>query len=348
MIITNQKKDIRAKTLIALALCSLIYLLILPSVKAQLQQESITISPPSLSLTVNPGDKKEGTLGLINDSDATLTFATSLFDFIVQDKHGTAEILPRGTITNNKYSGSNWLAVYPQTLTLKPHERGQLQYFIQVPPDARPGGHYAAIVYQPIVPGQSAGSGASIKTQLATLVYITVAGVVNENAKVTEFSAPKLSEYGPVALTTEIQNNSDVHIRPIGTIIVKDMLRRTIDVENLEQQNIFPGNVALDYTNNVGSKWMIGRFSATLMATYGTNNNLPLSAVVYFWVIPWKVITISILVLIAIILFILILLKRRKNKVPPIKHVLNTNPGLLENHESPTRSIHLAKNSEGV
>ena len=275
--------------------------------------ETITISPPTLTLNVNPGDKKEGTLALINDSDTDLTFVTGVYDFIVQDKNGTPAILPKGTIENDKYSGANWIAVYPNTITVPAHQRVQLNYYIQVPINARPGGHYAAIVYQPISAGANKNSGASVKTQIATLVYLTVSGQVNQAARVNKFQAPPFSEYGPVNITTEIENLGDLHITPNGSITVTNLFGQTVYTSPLATRNIFPGNTALDYINKIGSHFMFGRFKASLLASYGIGNNLPLYATVYFWVIPWRIITITLLVIIAIILTVLVI-KKKKSK----------------------------------
>ncbi len=276
--------------------------------------ESITITAPTIELNVNPRDKKEGTVGLINDSDTTLNFATSVYDFIVQDKNGTPEILPRGTITNNKYSAANWIAVYPSTFSVAPHQRYTLNYYVQIPANAGPGGHYSAIVYQPLTSADKSGTGASIHEQIASLVYISVSGNVKESAQVTKFNAPLFNEYGPVNILTEIKNAGDVHIAPAGNITIKNIFGQTVYVSALETRNIFPGNVALDYTNSVGQHFMFGRFKAELLASYGPDNNLPLYATVIFWVIPWRIITISLLVLIVIILGIILFLKNKKKK----------------------------------
>ena len=57
---------------------------------------------------------------------------------------------------------------------------------------------------------------------------------------------------------------------------------------------------------------MIGRYKAVLLATYGLNNNLPLTATLYFWVFPWRLVLIIVLVIIALILLTMYLRKRKK------------------------------------
>lgn len=284
-----------------------------PSAYAQVTTgaRSITITPPTLSFTVKPGDKSEGRLGIINDSNEDILFSVIAYDMIVQDEHGTPEILPPGTISKNKYSASSWIGVDAPDLLVKAHTRGDIGYFMQVPADAGPGGHYAAVLYRPKRIETANGSGAAINTQLATLVYFDVAGPIKENAAVKSFKAPGLSEYGPVKLSAEVTNNGDTHIKPVGTFKVKNMLGKVIASKEIPAGNIFPGGISRLYEETVGKKWMFGRYEASFMATYGRGNNLPLMATVAFWVFPWKI---ALFILVLIIAAVLGVIYMRKNK----------------------------------
>ncbi|MBI5044692.1 MAG: hypothetical protein HZC02_02095 [Candidatus Levybacteria bacterium] len=275
---------------------------------------SITITPPSLPFTVNPGEKKEGVLGLINESNDDIVFSVVIYDMIVEDNQGTPEFLPAGTISSNKYAASSWIGVDSPSLLVKAHSRGTLHYYVQVPADAGPGGHYAGIVYHPERVEIAKGSGAAINQQLATLVYFDVAGPVKESAQVKQFSAPGFSEYGPVKLTTEISNFGDTHIKPTGTLTVTDMLGKVVASKKIQEQNIFPGGISRLFEESVGKKWMLGKYEAKLMATYGRNNNLPLVASVAFWVFPWKI---ALLIITLIVAAILGYLYVKKNKHTP-------------------------------
>lgn len=285
---------------------------------------SITISPPSLSFTVDPGDRKEGRLGLMNDSSEDILFDVLSYDMIVNDNLGTPEILPAGTIANNKYSASSWIGVDTPTVLVKANSRVDINYYTQIPADAGPGGHYAAIVYRPKRIETAKGSGAAINTQLATLVYYDVAGDIKESATVKRFTAPGLSEYGPVKLTTEITNDGDTHIRPTGTLTVKDMLGKTVVTKELTTANIFPGGISRVIEESVGKKWMFGKYEAKIVATYGRNNNLPLAASVAFWVFPWKI---ALLIVALIVAAILGFMYMKKNKHTTQRHTDgNTEP----------------------
>jgi len=274
---------------------------------------SIVISPPTIEHTLNPGERAEGILKVTNNGTTDLTFSANIHDFIVEDKNGTPTILTDDTLSE-KYSGASWIAVTPNTFTVPASTTKEINYYLQVPLDAAPGGRYAAAIYEPIDIIQVEGTGAGVNTQLGSLFYITVAGPVTENAEVVSFTVPTFSEYPPVTVATEIKNNSDIHVKPTGNIVIKNMFGQEISRQDFSGGNIFP-ETSLLYANQFfsDSNFKIGRYTAELSAVYGQNNNLPLTAVVSFIIFPWKL-ALALTLVIAIAVVIFFLLKRKKNK----------------------------------
>lgn len=283
-----------------------------PEADAQSAVRSYTIVPPAIQTPLKPGETSEGILKVRNETDEPVTFNVQVQDFVVLDTHGTPTILPPDTLSN-KYSAASWIGVSPTQFTVPAHGVQELTYFMKVPPDGRPGGHYAAIVYAPVTEKGVDSTGATVNSQIGTLFSIVIDGPITEQATVTKFTAPFFSEYGPVAIETQIKNMSDSHIRPIGKITVTDMLGKKQEAL-LEERNIFP-EANRDYVNLFGQKWLFGRYVATFEATYG-KNNAPLSATVAFWVFPWKIAVVIILFIIAAILGIM-LMKKKKDKDGP-------------------------------
>ena len=241
-------------------------------------------------------------------------------DFIVQDTHGTPQLLPQSTL-NNQYSAANWVGITPDTFIIEPHQRYSLRYFIQIPSDAKPGGHYAAVSYVPANAGSTNSTGTSVLTKLGTLFYITINGEITEKANVSEFLANPFQEYGPVTLTTNITNMGDLHIRPSGEIRVYDVFGRLIATEKLQQNNIYP-TATRTFENTVGKTWMIGPFQAKLLGAYGQGHNLPLVASVTFWVFPWRVTLVIVLLIVAVVLGVTYW-KKRGTKIHTDKEQIN-------------------------
>lgn len=280
---------------------------------AQSSPRSIVISPPTIEHTLNPGEVAEGVLKVTNNGNAELTFAANIHDFIVEDKIGTPVILTDDTLSE-KYSGASWIAVTPNTFSVPAGTTKEISYFLQVPLDAAPGGRYAAAIYEPIDAIEVDGTGAGVNTQLGSLFYITVAGPVTETAEVSLFTVPGFSEYPPVSVITEITNMSDLHVRPSGEIVIKNMFGQEIASQEFSGGNIFP-EATLQYENSFfeDSGIRVGRYTAELSAVYGQNNNLPLSASVSFIIFPWKI-ALGATLVIAIVVVIFFLLRRKKRK----------------------------------
>lgn len=288
-----------------------------PSSQAHAQSvRTMTIVPPTVQLELNPGETTEGTMKIINDSDEPLDLSVMMQDFIVDNKNSIPNILTPDTLSN-KYSASAWIGIDQMLFSVQPTKTQQLHYYVQVPKNARPGGHYAASIFSPKTESQANGSGAVVNSQIGTLFYITVKGPVTQKATVESFTAPGFSEYGPVAITTNIKNSSDIHVQPNGMITVKNMFGQTREKLSFSGKNIFPEAVR-EFVHEAGKKsFMIGRYTATLNAYYGSNHDLPLVATVAFWVIPWKIIVVITLAIIAAVLGYLAMKKRNTTPEEP-------------------------------
>lgn len=276
---------------------------------AQEVQRTYTIINPAISHTLNPGQRAEGVTKVINQSNVDLIFKLSIQDYVVTDTKGTPNILPPD-ILNSKYSAAAWIGVSPSSFTLKPGATQVISYFIQLPPDAAPGGHYAAIVYAPTTAAQEQATGGTVNTQMGSLFYLTVNGPVKEKAEVSKFETNGISEYGPVKILTQVKNMGDLHISPKAKITVSGLFFN--EKQDLVSQNIYP-QTARDFENTFGSLFMLGRYKADLVGSYGRENNLPLVATLYFWVFPWRLALVVTLAVIAAVL-LTIYLKRKKKK----------------------------------
>lgn len=258
---------------------------------------NMTVVPPTVDRIMNPGETAEGVLKIVNDSAAPLTFTVSVQDFVVEDTKGTPTLLPVATL-EKKYSAAAWIGVTPQTVTVKPNERKELNYYIQIPSDARPGGHYAAVVFTPNTVLNVDTTGTAVQTTIGTLFLLRVKGNITEKAEVSSFKTPWFHEYGPIKIQTQIKNFGDLHIRPAGVITLRNMLGMKSAMVKLDEHNVFPG-AARDFENMVGKKFMFGRYTATLVATFGVNNQYQLTQRIAFWVIPWRLILVLILLIVA-------------------------------------------------
>lgn len=293
------------------------------SAKVLLAQENnsrtIIISPPTFTDNFDPGDKKEGKMKITNTSpNDTITFKAVMRDFIVEDTQGTPIVNVDFATAMSKYAASSWIAVYPSTFTLAPGKTQEINYYVQIPIDARPGGRYAAVVYEPQERIDVKGTGTGVETHIGSLFVFRINGPIVENATVTGFAPEKgLWEYGPVTINTQILNSSDSHIKPKGTVAIKNFFGQTVATQALTEHNIFP-EARRDFQNSLGKKYMFGPYTAELKATYGDAGTKTLFATVGFFVLPWKIASLVLLAIVVVVLLIIFYRrKKKKNATPP-------------------------------
>jgi len=308
--ITAQTKKI-IKTGLLLLVISTTYCLKSTIVNAQVTN-GLSAIPPRLEVTVKPDSVSSQIIKVRNESKDIKTIQVKIEDFIVKDNKGTPIIVDKND-TSNRWAASSWITVSPSTVKLKPGETKVLTLTIMPPKDALPGGHYAMIVHSPDqdVTFSTNGTGSSVQTNVGSLIYITIPGDITQNAKVTNFSAPSFSEFGPVDLKTSIKNLSDIHIAPKGQISITNMFGLETAKLQLEDLNIFP-NLSRSYENTLQKKWLFGRYKAELSANYGTAGGV-LTAAVFFWVIPWRLL-ILVGTAIAIVVVIILAIKNQPKK----------------------------------
>jgi len=301
---------------------------LLLSTKTTFAQTAIGLSaiPPRIEISGKPGQVITKEIKIRNESNIERHISTSISDFIVNDNSGT----PIKVISkDNRWAASQWVSISPnQSLKLKPGETKALNLIVIIPENATPGGHYAMVLHKPnneaAIVSQTSSS---IETNVGTLILISVAGKINQNAKIDYLIAPKFLEYGPVNFKSAISNLSDIHIKPIGSIKITNMLggkTATITYNDLDY-NIFPLTNRL-FENKLNKKFLFGRYKAKLTASYGTAGGI-LTATIFFWVIPWRLILLVVCAIIIIILLVLLFkqpvkMKEQENAIDDLEKEL--------------------------
>jgi hypothetical protein len=295
--------------LTTLALLLVSFLLSAPSALAQ--EVSLVLSPPRLDLEGKPGDILQKTLKITNNSsDQKLSLKAVVSDFIVQDDSGTP--LKVEESASGRYLASPWFTLEKTDFILDPKETAQIVVIITIPQDALPGGHYAGVFFEPTPVKGLKDTVSYTSAQVGSLFGITVAGNIKYDALIRDFKvSSEVSEFGPVDFTAVIENQSDTHIRPVAQIIIRDMFGRKLTEFPLDQVNIFPfASRALQGTWD--TVWGLGRYTATLTATYGPG--LVATRSLYFWIMPYTLIMAFAVVILTLIVLIIAVRRHLKHR----------------------------------
>jgi hypothetical protein len=254
------------------------------------------------SLVVKPGNTIQLEARVRNTSGAPVAIRSIAEDFIIGEDGITP--VPVEELTSSRWSLAQWIQISTPVNNVAPGESVTVPFVIQVPTDAAPGGRYAMVMHQ-IEGAVGAGAGAStggqaaINQRVGTLVYLRIEGPVTEDANIRNLQVPGLVEYGPVPITFEVENLSDIHIRPAPVVTITNWFGKEVDSFSADSQNVFPFSQR-PFEMNWEHMWGFGRYTVDVEASYGTTGKVAV-ATATFWMIPYTIILGGLLLLIALI-----------------------------------------------
>ena len=286
-------------------LFSILVLFLMPFTARAQSSLLFTVSPARQQIVANPGEVFPVSVTFYNRTESPVTGLIKTSDFIVEDEKGTPTFIDPSLTLPTKYSAAQWIALPYERIDIGTNNKAVVIATVSIPTDVKPGGRYAAIYFEPVSKSQSNDeAGASITPRIASLIYIRVAGPIVENAFISGMSAKSFSEYGPIDIEARIMNKGDYHIRPKGTFTLTNIFGETSNTSSLTGANIFPESNYL-YKSSIGQKWMMGKYTLSLNAVYGSRDSM-LTHSVIVWVFPWRVVvvvTLSTLILLTVVKF---------------------------------------------
>lgn len=270
---------------------------------------SITIAPISFELYANPGESLTEKIRVRNDSGADNTYQILVEDFKAVGEEGSVDLMDDQS--NTTYSLAKWVVPEPKNISVKNGAEKEISFTINVPKDAEPGGHYASVLAEMGASGAQVQSGATVASKVGSLILLRVAGNVKENANIESFKANKYYyEKSPVSFELRVKDNGNNHINPTGTILITNLFGQKVAEIPLNGKNVLPGAIRKMDTDWSFSKLLANRYTATLVANYGQQNQT-LSATTTFIVFPKPF---AIALLIVVILIVLAILNKKKFK----------------------------------
>jgi len=283
------------------------------------------LGPGKTELWMDPGEKVTKQLYVANRLGKTMNFIIEIEDFRgSRDPEQTVVLLGE---ERGPYSLKDYLHPEVMEFILKHGERITLPIEISIPEDAEPGGLYGSVLVRTERPPElelegkegEAVSGIKLISRLGTLFFIRVKGDVVENGFLGDFSTAKdFYEKGPVPFELLFENNGSTHLIPYGLIEIKNLLGRKIDEIELEPWFAMPD--ALRSRKVIWERGLLfGRYTATAKVNRGYGDIIDQKSI-DFWVIPWKIILIGLVLLVIIIGLLMWIAShfeiRRKNSRP--------------------------------
>ena len=284
---------------------------------------ALTISPARLELGANPGDTVQETFTIINEQDTEQVYYTSVENFEAQGESGT----PNFTKSNEGLA--SWVTV-DEKITLKKGEKLKVPFSVTVPTDADAGGHFAAIFLSTQPPSLNGGD-VSVGAKIGMLLLLRVSGDIKEEGGALSFTIKdggKIVTTLPVDFVYRFNNTGNDRVKPTGVITVKNTFG--METQNLNanknEGNVLPSSVRrfevrwgeedappasasfFSFVKYEMKNFALGLYFADLNLSFGTNGTSENS--LYFFVLPWHLLTVIFVTLAVVILILRGALKR--------------------------------------
>lgn len=265
------------------------------------------ISPPVTEIVIEPGTGTRGKIKVTNLTSRQITLKLEKTNFKAKGEEGEVELVDG---VAPLYSLAPYFRLDTDTIDIAPTSSHQVEFFLDIPQDAEPGGRYGSVTFNTIPTRLPTGqSGASIKQQLAALIFVRINGKINEQLRIDSFKVGRsFQEYGPISFTTRINNLGSVHEKPTGVIVVKNMLGITTATIKLDEKNVLPAAIR-KINSSLERKLMFGSYSAVLTLKNGTQQTL--TAATSFIVIPYRLI----LGILAVLFLIGFVFRKRRRRI---------------------------------
>ena len=288
---------------------------------------NILTSPLPIKISTSPGKTVKTEIRFKNLNNTAEGVKVSLLRFGASGEEGQPNLFD----LTAKDTYSKWVHFSPSEVLAQPNVWNTITMTIDVPANADLG-YYLAVALSPSNTTTLPGA-ASLKGSAATLVLLNVnTGNEKRNLDLVQFTSSRgLYEYLPATFNVKIRNNGNIYVAPTGNLFVfkgntqiaavnfntagASILPNTnrtlktdwtdgfplyknkiVDGKTIPDERAVPKqNLTWDFTHI--NKLRIGRYSAKVLVVYDDGKqDVPLEATVNFWVFPWKIMLVGLLV----------------------------------------------------
>lgn len=304
---------------------------------------SLQVTPSPLVLSIKPGEKITTELKIRNNGDKTEKLKIEPKSFNIDSDSGNVSLNDSAPSDIQK-----WISFADPTFSVLPGQWFTERITISLPKDAGFSYSFALVISRTADAAAKPGE-TSVKGSVAVFTLIAVDRPdAKRQVEIVEFmSTKKAYEYLPAEFKTTLKNTGNTIVQPYGNIFIqrsKDSKKpiSTLPV-NEGKGYILPGSSRTlttqwgdgfpayqqvkDAANSAPknklfwdwdklSNFRYGKYTAKLVAVYNDGSrDVPVNAETTFWVIPWKILLVTALVIGIILIGIFTIFKKSFNVV---------------------------------
>jgi hypothetical protein len=295
---------------------------------------NLTVSPTFLNLVTDPGKLVNSEFRIRNNSNFTenLQVEIAKFEIVEGGKPVLSEVQPGDEFVT-------WVTLPEEQFSVSPNQTKTVRFSIN-PPEGASLGYYYALVINRVQEREGGGQGAVIAGSPALLTLLEVRSPnAKREVQLVDFKTDRMwYEYLPTNFIIRVKNTGNVHVVPSGNVFIDQGEKKDIAIlaANGSHGNVLPqtdreftaswgdgfavreakmengqpvknqngeSEYTVKYDFQKADKFRIGKYTANLLLVYDNGErDVPLEATVSFWVIPWKIIGIGLIIAIFVLI----------------------------------------------
>lgn len=241
------------------------------------EKKGIQLSPLTFDFKVLGSEIQSGTITVTNLNNEPLSYILEVENFADVNEEGAPSFAGKeieGSITTL----ADWFTFdAPKEGVLLPRKSNAINFTIDIPAGADPGGHYAAVFAREIKKNAEGKIELGIASRVGALILVSVPGEVTKSVVITDFLFPKFVWKGPVDFSMKIKNTGSVHFDSAGSFKLKSILGKTSSV-GVGSHTVIPRANGRAYSGAWAKKYPFGYYNVTASATDGNGKDISLAA----------------------------------------------------------------------
>lgn len=263
-------------------------------------ETSLSISPEKIDLELEPGQILKDKIRIANLGKTSLIININLKNFVAAGEKGGIKFKEgEGDISSDP---THWIKLDSHSFILKPGQTKDVNFSLEIPPNAEPGGYYLAVLFQPVIFSKEKISTAVIPT-LGALFLLKIKGdeekfpSLENQFELVELNIPRFIEIGPIPINFRVKNNDPVHIKVGGKLIIYNFFGKIKEEIKINEQTILPQKIRLFEIKTSEKKFFdkifLGPYQVKLILSTPTwrekiGNDQQLVKKFKFYGFPWK------------------------------------------------------------
>lgn len=255
----------------------------------------LMVQPAIFELVLEPGQPRETTIYVTNTTTKPLPVSTKVRGMVPQDELNEGQ--------QAIYDASAWFQVTDPDYILQAGQTRAVKFILLPPKDAEPGGHYATIFFEPLVPlEQYSPNTAHLTARLGSIALLRIPGDATISAHIIQpLSTAAWRQFGPVDFQFKLSNDGNIHFLPQGAVVIRNSKGNVIKRLPLEPGVILP-KTAKTYHVRWDQRLIIGKYTATIELEYGPDKIKLTDTPVTFQVVPGITFAIALILGIAFVI----------------------------------------------